>query len=423
MDKTYTYQEKKTFSIMLKISSLHAREILDSRGNPTVEVDLQLDNKFFGRAAVPSGASVGTKEAIELRDGGTRYKGKGVLNAVGNINGEISKTILNKIFETQKDFDHTLINLDGTENKSRLGANAILACSIAYAKAMASAKNQQLFSYIGNGNKLPVAMMNVINGGAHADNPIDIQEFMIIPHAFEFNEGLRVGAEIFHTLKSILKDKKLAVNVGDEGGFAPDIKSSKAALDILLLAIQKAGYKAGEEVSFALDCAASEFYAEGKYNMVGEGLVMNSEQLVNYYETLCNDYPIISIEDPMSEHDWNGWKLITESLGKKIQIVGDDVFVTNKKILQEGIDKGIANAILIKLNQIGTLTETIETMELAKKNGYKSIVSHRSGETEDTTISHLAVGTGCGQIKTGSLCRTDRVCKYNELLRISELLH
>lgn len=404
------------------ISKLLAREILDSRGNPTVEVDLQLDSNFTARAAVPSGASVGSKEANELRDGGKRYQGKGVLTAVDNVNGEIKNNILNKTFASQKKFDQALINLDATENKSRLGANAILACSLAYAKATATAEQKHLFQCIGDGKKLPVPLMNVINGGAHADNPIDIQEFMIVPHAFEFKEALRAGAEIFHTLKSILKEKKLAVNVGDEGGFAPNIKSAKAALDILLLSIQKAGYKPEAEVSLALDCAASEFYIDGKYSMSGEGLVMNSEQIVKYYETLCAEYPIISIEDPMSEHDWAGWKLITEALGKKIQIVGDDIFVTNPKILQDGIGQGIANAILIKPNQIGTLTETLETMEIAKKNGYKSIVSHRSGETEDTTIAHLAVGTGCGQIKTGSLCRTDRVCKYNELLRISELV-
>jgi len=408
---------------MAKITQLKAREILDSRGNPTVEVDLTLEGGHFGRAAVPSGASVGTKEAIELRDGGNRYLGKGTQKAVANVAGIIKDSILIKEFASQKDFDQILIDLDGTENKSNLGANAILGCSLAYAKAMAASHGVQLFEYIGTGKKMPRPMMNIVNGGAHADNAIDIQEFMIIPtKELPISELVRQGAEVFHNLKKLLGAKGFNTNIGDEGGFAPNFGSAKEALDFICEAITKAGYKPGDDMAIALDCAASEFYVDGKYDMKGEGLIMDSYAITKYYETLVHEYPIVSIEDPMSEHDEHGWKLITEALGKTTQIVGDDIFVTNPKILQHGIDNHLANSILIKLNQIGTLTETLDTIRLAQKNGYSTIISHRSGETEDTTIAHLAVGTSAGQIKTGSLCRTDRVCKYNELIRIEESL-
>jgi enolase len=408
---------------MAKIVNIKAREILDSRGNPTIEVDVKLEGGCVGRAAVPSGASVGTKEAIELRDGGDRYLGKGTLKAVKNVETVIKSAVLNKEFNDQELFDNLLIKLDGTPNKEKLGANAILACSLAFAKAKAELQLVPFYKYIGNGNTIPRPMMNIINGGAHADNPIDIQEFMIVPMKNQsIRESVRQGAEVFHTLKKLLKAKGYNTNIGDEGGFAPNLRSAKEALDFILNSIEKAGYKAGKDIALALDCAASEFYVDGKYEMKGEGLSIDSEGMTKFYETLVHEYPIVSIEDPMSEHDEHGWKIMTKAMGKNIQIVGDDLFVTNTAILKDGIKKGLANAILIKLNQIGTLTETLNTIRLAKENGYNTIISHRSGETEDTTISHLAVGTNSGQIKTGSLCRTDRVCKYNELIRIEELL-
>lgn len=405
---------------MNKISYITAREILDSRGNPTVEAEFELDDGSIGLAATPSGASTGSKEALELRDGDNkRYNGKGVLKAVSNIRNLISKEILNNSFQSQEDFDKKLIQLDGTDNKSRLGANAILACSLAFAKATAISQKKHLFEYIGNTHIMPRPMMNIINGGAHADNPIDIQEFMIVPNMKNgFSEALRMGTEIFHTLKSILKDKGLNTNVGDEGGFAPNLSTAKDALDSIVQAIEKAGYKLVDDVTIALDSAASEFYKDGRYNLEGKNI--STDELVEFYSNLVKHYPITSIEDPMSEFDEDGWKKITDKLGKTTQIVGDDIFVTNPKILKHGIDNGLANSILIKLNQIGTLTETLDTIKLAKDNNFTTIISHRSGETEDTTLAHLAVGTAAGQIKTGSLCRTDRVCKYNELLRIGE---
>lgn len=407
---------------MSSITTLKAREILDSRGNPTVEAEVVLDGAFQAVAASPSGASTGSKEALELRDGDKkRYLGKGVLKAVSNVNDNIAKAIIGNKFASFKEFDKALIDLDGTENKSKLGANAILACSLAFAKAFAKSQGKDLFQLIGNKFAMPRPMMNIINGGAHADNPIDIQEFMVIPNLKNgFSEALRMGVEVFHNLKSILKNKGMNTNVGDEGGFAPNLKTAKEALDSIMEAIHAAGYKAGEDINIALDCAASEFYKDGKYNM--EGKDFSSSELVKFYEDLVAGYPIVSIEDPMSEFDEDGWVQMTATLGKKIQIVGDDIFVTNPKILKHGIEKGIGNSILIKLNQIGTLTETLDTIELARSNNYTTIISHRSGETEDTSIAHLAVGTSAGQIKTGSLCRTDRVCKYNELLRISEKL-
>ena len=405
------------------ITNLKAREVLDSRGNPTVEAEITLDKTHSGRAISPSGASVGTKEALELRDKDSRYLGKGVLKAVSNVNSVIAKNILNKTFSSQSEFDKFLIDLDGTENKSKLGANAILACSLAYAKAVAVKNNMPLYKYIGAGKTLPKCYMNIINGGAHADNALDFQEFMIVPSGFlKFNEALRAGAEVFHTLKKILHDKGHNTNVGDEGGFAPNLKSAEEALDLISESITKAGYKLGENINIALDVAASEFYENGKYKLGNFSQPLSNSEMVDYYSKLRKNYPIISIEDPMSEHDWDGWKIITETLGKTTQIVGDDVFVTNPKIIQKGIDEKVANSVLIKLNQIGTLTETLEAIELAHKNNYSTIVSHRSGETEDTTIAHLAVGSGSAQIKTGSLSRTDRICKYNELLRIAEEL-
>jgi enolase len=404
------------------ITAMKAREILDSRGNPTVEAEVVLDGEFKAIAASPSGASTGSKEALELRDGDkNRYLGKGVLKAVSNVNDNIAKAVIGNKFASFKEFDKTLIDLDGTENKSKLGANAILACSLAFAKAYAKSHGKDLFQLFGNKFAMPRPMMNIINGGAHADNPIDIQEFMVIPNLKNgFSEALRMGVEVFHNLKSILKNKGMNTNVGDEGGFAPNLKTAKEALDSIMEAIHAAGYKAGEDINIALDCAASEFYKDGKYNMEGKNFFPN--ELVKFYEDLVAHYPIASIEDPMSEFDEDGWVQMTAALGKKIQIVGDDIFVTNPKILKHGIEKGIGNSILIKLNQIGTLTETLDTIELAKGNNYTTIISHRSGETEDTSLAHLAVGTSAGQIKTGSLCRTDRVCKYNELLRISEKL-
>ena len=405
------------------ITHLKAREVLDSRGNPTVEAEIIIDNKFVGRAISPSGASVGSKEALELRDKDFRYMGKGVQQAVSNINETISSNVSKAGYNAQSNFDNFLINLDGTENKSKLGANAVLACSLAFAKAAAVKQNTPLYKYIGNGKTIPKCYMNIINGGAHADNLLDFQEFMIVPTNFKnFKESLRAGAEIFHTLKNILHKKGLNTNVGDEGGFAPNLKSAEEALDLISESIEASGYKLGENISIALDVAASEFYEDGKYKLANFNKPLNNFEMTDYYSKLCKNYPIVSIEDPMSEHDWSGWKIMTESLGHSIQIVGDDVFVTNPKIIQKGIDEKIANSVLIKLNQIGTLTETLAAIQLAHKNNYTTIVSHRSGETEDTTIAHLAVGSGSAQIKTGSLSRTDRICKYNELLRISEEL-
>ncbi|WP_053332482.1 phosphopyruvate hydratase [Candidatus Jidaibacter acanthamoebae] len=409
----------------MKIRSVRAREILDSRGNPTIETDIILNEGSLGRASSPSGASTGSKEALELRDGGNRYLGKGVLKAVDNVNSIIAKKIIGREFASQADLDQFLIELDGTENKSKLGANAILSVSLSYAKAHAAANDQQLFqSLAGKEISIPRPMMNIINGGAHADNALDIQEFMIIPLKYSrFSDALRMGAEVFHTLKKILSNKGYNTNVGDEGGFAPALGSAQECLNLILAAIEKAGYRPGEDISLGLDVAASEFYDNNSYHLKGENKILNSEQLVKYFEHLVNQYPIISIEDPMSEFDYEGWQNITHALGSKVQIVGDDIFVTNKKIFAKGIEGKIANAILIKLNQIGTLTETLETIKLAQKNNYNAIISHRSGETEDTTISHLAVAINAGQIKTGSLCRTDRVAKYNELLRIEEYVN
>ena len=409
---------------MPKIQEIFAREILDSRGLPTVEVDITLTDSSFGRAAVPSGASVGSNEAIELRDqDNSRFLGKGTLKAVNNVNSLIRANVLGYDFSNQESFDQNLIDLDGTQNKAQIGANAILACSLAFAKASAAQQGIPLFRYIGAGSNLPRPMMNIINGGMHADNNLDIQEFMIVPLNYESSkEAIRTGSEIFQTLKKILKSQGFNTNVGDEGGVAPNFKSSQEALDFIMQAIEKVGYTPGTEVAIALDAAASEFYRSGQYNLKGENAILDSEELVDYYANLINRYPIISLEDPMSEFDSEGWKLITEVLGEKVQIIGDDNFVTNPILLQKGIDQQQANGILIKLNQIGTLTETLKTIELAHNNNYTTIISHRSGETEDTTIAHLAVGSGSWQIKTGAPNRTDRVCKYNELIRIEELL-
>ncbi|MBZ4659817.1 MAG: phosphopyruvate hydratase [Desulfacinum sp.] len=412
---------------MSEIIAVRAREILDSRGNPTVEADVFLESGVMGRAAVPSGASTGSREALELRDGDDkRYLGKGVLHAVRNVNDEIGPKIVGMDAQDQVELDRFMIALDGTENKSRLGANAILAVSMAVAKAAAEEAELPLYRYLGGvaAHILPVPMMNVLNGGAHADNNLDIQEFMIVPSgAPTFKGALRMGAEIFHTLKKVLKTRKLNTAVGDEGGFAPSLQSNEEALELLMDAIKAAGYVPGEDVFIALDAAASEFYEDGRYLLRAERQPEKSaEELVGLYEDWVNRYPIISIEDGMAEGDWDGWKLMTRRLGGRIQIVGDDVFVTNTKILARGIEEGVANAILIKLNQIGTVTETFEAIAMAAKAGYRAVISHRSGETEDTTISDLAVAAGMGQIKTGSLCRTDRVAKYNQLLRIEEEL-
>lgn len=411
---------------MTTITKIHAREILDSRGNPTLEAEITLADGSFGRAMVPSGASTGTKEAVELRDGDkTRYMGKGVLKAVGNVNGAIAQTLTGFDAADQAGLDKRLIDLDGTENKGRLGANALLSVSMAAAHAVATSRKQALWQYLANGRDvtLPVPMMNIINGGAHADNNVDLQEFMVLPVGFDsFSEALRCGTEIFHALKSVLKSRGLSTSVGDEGGFAPDLRSNSEALDTILEAIGKAGYKAGEDVQLGLDVASSEFFENGKYNLTGEGKRLTSEQFTDFLADWCRQYPIITIEDGMAEHDWAGWKLLTDRLTSRIQLVGDDLFVTNPKIFQEGIDKRIANAILIKVNQIGTLTETLEAIAMAHAAGYASIVSHRSGETEDTTIADIAVATTATQIKTGSLCRSDRVAKYNQLLRIEQQL-
>jgi enolase len=409
---------------MSAIVDIVGREILDSRGNPTVECDVLLESGVMGRAAVPSGASTGSREAIELRDGDkSRYLGKGVLKAVEHINTEISEAVLGLDASEQSFLDKTLIDLDGTDNKSRLGANAMLAVSMAVARAAAEESGLPLYRYFGgmNGCQLPVPMMNVINGGAHANNNLDLQELMIIPvGAPSFREAVRYGAEVFHALKKIIHDKGMSIAVGDEGGFAPNVPNHEAAIQMILDAISAAGYTAGEQIAIGLDCAASEFYKDGKYKLEGEGLSLIGEQWIDMLATWVDKYPIISIEDGMAEGDWEGWKLLTERLGKKVQIVGDDLFVTNTKILKEGIDKGIANSILIKINQIGTLTETFAAIEMAKRAGYTAVISHRSGETEDSTIADIAVGLNAGQIKTGSMSRSDRMAKYNQLLRIEE---
>jgi enolase len=409
---------------MSAIVDVVAREILDSRGNPTVEADILLESGVMGRAAVPSGASTGSREAIELRDGDSkRYLGKGVLNAVENVNTEIAEAIIGLDAEEQAFIDKTLIDLDGSDNKSRLGANAMLAVSMAVAKAAAEEAGLPLYRYFGGAGSMamPVPMMNVINGGAHANNSLDFQECMIMPVGAEsFREALRCGAEIFHALKKLTDKKGYPTTVGDEGGFAPNVGSAEEALSMILDATAAAGYEPGRDVLLALDCAASEFYKDGKYVLEGAGITLTSPQLVDYLATLADKFPIVSIEDGMAENDWDGWKLLTDRLGKKIQIVGDDLFVTNTVILREGIDKGIANSILIKINQIGTLTETFEAVEMAKRAGYTAVISHRSGETEDSTIADIAVGLNAMQIKTGSLSRSDRIAKYNQLLRIEE---
>ncbi len=406
----------------MKIKNVIGREILDSRGNPTVEVDVILENDIMGRAAVPSGASTGEREALEMRDGGDRFMGKGVLKAVANVNGPLRELVIGMDAEDQKALDYAMIEADGTETKSKYGANAILGISMAAMKASANNKGLPLYKYIGNGTELPRPMMNIINGGAHADNKLDFQEFMIIPMRDTIKERLRVGAEVFHNLKKVLNSKGLATGVGDEGGFAPDLESNTEGFELIMEAIKKAGYIPGKDVNIAIDVAASEFYKNGKYELVGEGRSLTTDELIDFYEELVNKYPIISIEDPVDENDWEGFTKVTERLGNKIQLVGDDLFVTNKKCLQMGIEKHAGNAILLKVNQIGTITETLETIELAKKHGYKTVLSHRSGETEDTTIADLAVGLNLGQIKTGSMSRTDRICKYNQLIRIEEEL-
>ena len=408
----------------MKIIDVKGREILDSRGNPTVEVDVILEDGTLGRAAVPSGASTGEREALEMRDGGTRFMGKGVLNAVANVNGPLRDLVIGMDAENQRELDYAMINADGTKTKSKYGANAILGISMAAMKASANQKGLPLYRYIGNGTTLPRPMMNIINGGAHADNKLDFQEFMIIPMADTIHDRVRIGAEVFHNLKKVLNSKGLATGVGDEGGFAPDLQSNSEGFELIMEAINKAGYVPGKDVNIAIDVAASEFYDKetGKYNLVGEGRSLTTDELIDFYSVLVTKYPIISIEDPVDENDWEGFSKITSRLGDKIQLVGDDLFVTNKECLQMGIDHHAGNAILLKVNQIGTITETLETIDLARKNGYKTIISHRSGETEDTTIADLAVGLDLGQIKTGSMSRTDRICKYNQLMRIEEEL-
>ena len=411
---------------MSQISHILAREILDSRGNPTLEAEVTLSSGHIGRAAVPSGASTGSKEAIELRDGDkTRYQGKGVKKAVEHVNGEIAKALHGFEVFDQAGLDQRLINLDGTENKARLGANALLGVSLAAAHAAAAAKGQALWQYLANGRQvtLPVPMMNIINGGAHADNNVDMQEFMVLPVGFDsFSEALRAGTEIFHSLKSVLKGRGLSTSVGDEGGFAPDLRSNEEALETILEAIAKAGYHAGDDVMLGLDVASTEFFENGKYNLMGEGKRLSSEQFCDFLADWSRKYPIITIEDGMAENDWAGWKLLTDAVGKDVQLVGDDLFVTNPDIFQDGIDQKVANAILIKVNQIGTLSETLKAIAMADANRYAAIVSHRSGETEDTTIADIAVASTATQIKTGSLCRSDRVAKYNQLLRIEQAL-
>ena len=407
----------------MKIKNVIGREILDSRGNPTVEVDVILENGVMGRAAVPSGASTGEREALELRDGGSRFGGKGVLKAVNHVNHELRDLVVGMDVLNQEAIDEAMIKLDGTKTKSNLGANAILGVSMAVLKAAANFKGLPLYKYVGVGKNLPRPMMNIINGGAHADNNLDFQEYMIIPEASTIKERVRIGAEVFHALKSVLKAKGYVTSVGDEGGFAPNLKTNKEGFELIMEAIEKAGYKPGVDVNLGIDVAASEFYEDGIYYLKGENKKLTTEELIDFYEELITTYPIISIEDPVDENDWEGFKLITKRLGDKIQLVGDDLFVTNSEYLQKGIDMQAGNAILLKVNQIGTITETIRTIELAKKNNYKTVISHRSGETEDTTIADLAVGLDLGQIKTGSMSRTDRICKYNQLIRIEEELN
>ena len=411
---------------MSTIIDIHAREILDSRGNPTVEVDVTLESGAQGRAAVPSGASTGAHEAVERRDGDkSRYLGKGVLEAVAAVNGEIAEEIVGYDALEQVGIDRTMIEMDGTANKGRLGANAILGVSLAVAKAAAAFTGQPLYRYVGgtSARVLPVPMMNIINGGAHADNPIDIQEFMIMPvGAADIRDAVRMGSEVFHTLKKLLSGAGYNTGIGDEGGFAPAIQSTREALDFILKAIEKAGYKPAEDIYLALDCASTEYFKDGKYNLAGEGKILSSVENVEYLASLCGDYPIISIEDGCAEDDWEGWKMLTEVLGSKIQLVGDDLFVTNPRRLAEGIAKGCANSMLVKVNQIGSLTETLQAVEMAHRARYTNVMSHRSGETEDSTIADLAVATNCGQIKTGSLSRSDRLAKYNQLIRIEEML-
>lgn len=407
---------------MSKIKDIKAREILDSRGNPTIEVDVILESGIIGRASIPSGASTGVREALELRDGDTRYSGKGVLKAVNNVVTEIRDLLIGMDSLDQKKIDYAMIELDGTKTKSRLGANAILGVSLANLKAAALYSKLPLYKYVGNGVTLPVPMMNIINGGAHADNNLDFQEYMIIPQASTIKERVRIGAEVFHSLKSVLKKLGFNTSVGDEGGFAPSLNSNSQGFELIMEAIKNAGYVPGKDVMLGIDVAASEFYDNGLYVLKGENKTLNTVELINYYEELVSKYPIITIEDPVDENDWDGFKLMTERLGSKIQVVGDDLFVTNKEYLQFGIDNKAGNAILVKINQIGTMTETFETISLARANNYKTIISHRSGETEDSSIADIAVGLDLGQIKTGSLSRTDRVCKYNQLIRIEEEL-
>jgi enolase len=411
----------------MPITGVNAREILDSRGNPTIEVDVELEDGTVGRAAVPSGASTGKHEAHELRDADakSRYSGKGVRKAVQNVNEVLSEVLIDLDVADQAAIDHAMIEADGTENKSNLGANAVLGCSLACAHAAARASYLPLFRYIGGvgANRLPVPMMNIVNGGRHADNTIDVQEFMIVPLGFDsFHEGLRCGVEVFHSLKSVLSEKKLSTSVGDEGGFAPDLKTTQEAIELILKAVEKAKYAPGEQVKLAIDCAANEFYDAKTRKYALEGKKLDADGMAEFLSGLVAKYPICSVEDGCSEDDWEGWKLLTDAIGSKCQLVGDDVFVTNVKRLEEGIEKGVANSILVKVNQIGTLTETIETVQFASRHGYTSIISHRSGETEDTTIADLAVALGTGQIKTGSASRTDRICKYNQLLRIEEII-
>lgn len=408
----------------MNIKNIIGREILDSRGNPTVEVDVILDNGVIGRACVPSGASTGEREALEMRDGDkNRFNGKGVLNAVNNVNTILRDNLIGMDVTKQKEIDYKMLELDGTKTKSKLGANAILGVSMACLKVAAKASGKELYEYVGDGRTLPVPMMNIINGGAHADNSLDFQEYMIIPQRDTIHDRVRVGVEVFHSLKNVLKEKGYVTSVGDEGGFAPNLKTNKEGFELITEAVKRAGYEPGKDVCYAIDVAASEFYSDGKYKLVGEGKVLSTDELIKYYEDLVNTYPIISIEDPVDENDWEGFSKVTELLGDRIQLVGDDLFVTNKECLQKGIDNKAGNAILLKVNQIGTITETLETIELAKANNYKTIISHRSGETEDTTIADLAVGFDLGQIKTGSMSRTDRICKYNQLMRIEEGLN
>lgn len=407
----------------MKIVDVVGREILDSRGNPTVEVDVILEDGTCGRASVPSGASTGVREALELRDGGNRFMGKGVLKAVSHVNHELRDLVIGMDVYDQEKIDRAMIHLDGTLTKSKFGANAILGVSMAVLKAAALSRHLPLYRYVGDGTTLPVPMINILNGGAHADNQLDFQEFMIIPKRDTMKERVQVGSEVFHSLKKVLKEKHLATSVGDEGGFAPDLESNQEGFELIMEAITKAGYEPGVDVCLAIDVAASEFYHDGKYVLEGEGRTLTTDELISYYEKLVSKYPIISIEDPVDQDDWEGFVTITKRLGDQIQLVGDDLFVTNPVCLQKGIELHAGNAILLKVNQIGTITETLDTIFLARKHGYRTILSHRSGETEDTTIADLAVGLNLGQIKTGSMSRTERVCKYNQLIRIEEELH